>query len=81
MELYSEIAKLRIEEDEAIEAANEIVVPYNKRISSLEAEIGRLKTEQQIASYEAWGKVQSIRRKIWQINEQITQERYEEATG
>ena len=81
MELYSEIAKLRIEESEAIKDADKVAVPYNEKINKLEDEVDRLKTERQIASYEAWGKVQSIRRKIWQINEQITQERYEEATG
>ena len=51
--------------------------PFNKKIEDLEERINRLKNERKLAAYAAYGRVHSIKCKLWEINEEVTQKRWE----
>ena len=77
--LKSKIAELRIKEQEAVDRANNIEHPFNEKIYELQKQIEDLETKRMNAAYEAYGDIQSIRRKIWETYEQDRDEKYKEA--
>ena len=61
----------------ALQEAKDVSSPFNKKIEDLEERIKKLKNERILAAYAAYGKVHSIRSKLWELNEQVTQKRWE----
>ena len=63
--------------NKALQEAKDVSSPFNKKIEDLEERIKKLKNERNLAAYAAYGKVHSIRSKLWEINEEIRQKRWE----
>ncbi len=55
--------------------------PFNKKIGDLEERIKKLKNERTLAAYAAYGRVHTIRCRLWALNEEITQERLKSAVN
>ena len=67
--------------NDALQEAENVSSPFNKKIGDLEERIRKLKNERNLAAYAAYGRVQTIRCKLWEFNEEITQERLKSAVN
>ena len=65
--------------NDALQEAENVSSPFNKKIGDLEERIRKLKNERNLAAYAAYGRVHTIRCRLWALNEEVTQERYKSA--